>query len=86
METDSLGNEAASRLVPVLARAIELGRGPAGLLGWVLEQLPASIGPAEREPLARRLAGELTRYVARHALAGTRNGGETLRATRPGAD
>ena len=61
---------AEARLVPILARAIELGRGPPGLVQWVRGRLAAggaesNTGPGAvpHKPLLRRLAGELARVL-----------------------
>jgi hypothetical protein len=54
----------SARLMPVLARALETGRGPAGLVGWLNDRgaAPATVA---------RLAGELDRAVRRAGVAET---------------
>lgn len=61
----------ATRLVPVLTRAIELGRGPPGLLNWLAGRLPP--GERVRPPAATvaRLAAELHRALGRSGVAET---------------
>ena len=61
----------AARLVPVLTRAIELGRGPPALLDWLAGRLPP--GPGARPPAAAvaRLAAELHRLLRRAGVAET---------------
>ncbi len=44
--------EEVQRLLPVLARVFDLGRGPPGLVWWVRRQLAASGAPTGR-PAAR---------------------------------
>ncbi|HKB03755.1 MAG TPA: hypothetical protein VKD90_16140 [Gemmataceae bacterium] len=64
---------AAGRFTPVLARVIELGRGPPGLVRWVQEQLerPAAAPPAARASAILRLAGELSRLLRRAGAGAT---------------
>ena len=61
----------ATRLVPVLVRAIELGRGPPGLLHWLAGRLPPD--PATRPPPAAvaRLAAELNQILRRAGVTET---------------
>jgi hypothetical protein len=59
-----------TRLVPVVARAVELGRGPPWLVRWVRSQLT---GPAvAADPtIVRRLARDLARLVGSTGVAET---------------
>jgi PAS domain S-box-containing protein len=83
---------AEARLIPVLARALDLGRGPPGLVSWVRSRVPASVtagrddGVARRGTLLKRLAGELSRMLPQSALETIvgRGSQPTLRA--PAAD
>jgi hypothetical protein len=60
-----VGGPAAGRFIPVVARVIELGRGPPGLVRWVREHLDGARAsqPVARASAVRRLAGELTRLI-----------------------
>lgn len=55
-----------TRLLPVIARAVELGRGPPGLVGWVREQLR---GEPPGDPTAPDRVGRLARELARRLAA-----------------
>lgn len=57
----------AKRLVPVLARAIELRRGPPGLVRWLSGR---QSGPGETADVAR-LAAELNQVVHRAGVTET---------------
>lgn len=61
----------AARLVPVLARVIELGSGPPGLVRWLAGRVPP--GPRARPPDAAvaPLAAELHRLIHRAGVAET---------------
>ena len=61
----------ATRLVPVLVRAIELGRGPPALVSWLAGRYPS--GHGNRPPAAElaRLAAELSHLVQRAGVAET---------------
>jgi hypothetical protein len=59
-------------LLPVLARVVRLGRGPAGLVEWVRERRDRAGGPADPGHLLR-LAAELGSCLRQNALAGTRD-------------
>lgn len=65
--------DAADQLyAPILARAIDLGRGPAGLVGWVRHRLAAAGRPDEpAAQTARRLAHELADLVRRGGVTDT---------------
>jgi hypothetical protein len=80
MDTDGPPGDGVARLVPVLARVLELGRGPGALAGWVRPQIPPAVAPAARARLARRLAGELARHLLPQARVATQHdgAGETL--------
>ncbi|AWM40696.1 hypothetical protein GobsT_07700 [Gemmata obscuriglobus] len=52
------GRDPGARLLPLIARVIDLGRGPPGLVQWVTARLGCGLGARE---LAHRLAGELAR-------------------------
>jgi hypothetical protein len=74
------GREAG--LVPVLARVVELGRGPPALVRWVRDRLGRAGGVgAGRGPAVRQLARELARLLARDGAVGTlpHHAGRTLR-------
>jgi hypothetical protein len=59
------------RLIPILARVLDLGRGPQNLVRWVQDRVgDAPAGPA-RTSVLNRLAGELTVEIRRGAWAGT---------------
>jgi hypothetical protein len=67
-----LPDEAESKLVPILNRVLELGRGPADLVGWVRDRLAATGRPGEAPRLvARRLAHELALVLRRRGVAET---------------
>jgi hypothetical protein len=59
----------ATRLVPVLTRAIELGQGPPALMRWLAGRLGGSRPPAGA---VTRLAAELTQVVRGAGVAETR--------------
>ena len=63
----------AARLIPVVARAAELGRGPAWLVGWVRAQRAGlTAAEAVRDPsVIRRLARDLAGLVRPPGLAET---------------
>ena len=61
----------ATRLVPVLARAIELGTGPPGLMHWLAERLPSGHGTRPPPASVARLAAELNRVLRRAGVAET---------------
>jgi hypothetical protein len=59
------------RLIPILARVLDLGRGPRGLVRWVQDRVAAApMGPG-RTNVLNQLAGELTVEIRRGAWAGT---------------
>ncbi len=61
------------RLIPILARVLDLGRGPQNLVRWVQDRVGDSDAPAgpARTSVLNRLAGELTVESRRGAWAGT---------------
>ena len=61
----------ATRLVPVLVRAIELGRGPPGLVRWLAGRLPPDPRARPPEAAVARLAAELNRVLRRTGRAET---------------
>ena len=68
--SDREGPPDAARLIPVVTRAAELGRGPPWLVGWVRGQLTGRT--AIRDPsVARRLAGDLARLLRPSGLVDT---------------
>ena len=63
----AFGPGGAGRMTPILARALELRRGPAGLVRWLADR-PA--GPGGSADVAR-LAAELNQVVRRAGVAET---------------
>ena len=61
----------AQRLVPVLVRAIELGRGPPGLLHWLADRLPPGHDTRPSAAAVARLAAELHRLLRRAGVTET---------------
>jgi hypothetical protein len=67
-------SEAELRLIPIIARVIELGRGPPGLVWWVqnrLLEVSAAAGtyhPLSRKPIVRWLAYELAQALLKDGL------------------
>ena len=61
----------ATRLVPVLVRAIELGRGPPGLINWLAGRFPGGHGARPPAPAVARLAAELQGLVRRAGVTET---------------
>jgi hypothetical protein len=70
LPADASNADDAAPFFPIIARAIELGRGPAGLVRWLREHgLPATSG-AQRElvvDLARELARALRSAIGEQA-------------------
>jgi len=79
--------ESEARLVPILTRVIELGRGAPGLVQWVQGRLGGS-APAAPQPVARQLARELAGALRRIGVEETRvdpvGAWHTLPLPRPG--
>ena len=61
----------ATRLVPILVRALELGRGPPGLLHWLAGRLPPDLGTRPPPAAVARLAAELNRLLRRAGVTET---------------
>ena len=69
--SDASNTAVDRRLIPILARILDLGRGPQGLVRWVQDRVgDAPAGPA-RATVLNRLAGELAGEIRRGAWAGT---------------
>jgi hypothetical protein len=78
--------ESEARLVPILTRVIELGRGVPGLVRWVQgrlgESAPMATGPEARR-LARELAGVLRRIGTEETRADPVGAWQTLTLPAP---
>lgn len=59
------------RLIPILARVLDLGRGPQGLVRWVQERVGRDPVRAPRTTVLNRLAGELAVEIRGGGWAGT---------------
>lgn len=68
-----IGNWDAANLAPIIARAVELGRGPHGLMGWIRGQMepPGGCELEARGPTVGRLAEELARILGPRVAAET---------------
>ncbi len=62
-----------AHLVPIIARVVDLGRGPPGLVAWVHGRLDGGRPPgsAAREAVVHRLAVELAVTLGRAGAADT---------------
>jgi len=61
----------ARRLVPVLVRALETGRGPTGLVNWLARRLPRPHDSGAPDGHVTHLAAELNRVLRRAGVTET---------------
>ncbi|HVK12890.1 MAG TPA: hypothetical protein VM597_29325 [Gemmataceae bacterium] len=69
--SDASGVNVDRRLIPILARVLDLGRGPQGLVRWVQDRVADAPSGPGRTSVLNQLAGELTVEIRRGAWAGT---------------
>lgn len=84
MESDWQAGLVGGGLIPVVARAVELGRGPPDLVRWVRDRFAALGGEAGTDhgrPVLRRVANELARLLPRAGSADTLRAGVGMTLT-----